>query len=204
MKRSERARSAFVNCPFDAAFRPLFDAIVFTLTFCGFTVRSALEVRDSGEARLLKIIRLLEGCRFSVHDISRVELDDGSGLPRFNMPIELGIALGMKHLGRAELTDHAMLVLDAERYRYQMFASDLAGVDIAAHGGETNRVIDEVRGFLASQNPGRLPGAAAIHDALLAFERDLPRLAGKARQRADELTYADRLAHLVDFVGSLA
>lgn len=194
----------FVNCPFDAPFRPLLDGIVFTLMFCGFTVRNALELRDSGDLRLSKIMRLIENCRFSVHDISRVELDDASGLPRFNMPIELGIALGMKHLGRAKLRDHMLLVLDTERYRYQRFASDLAGVDIAAHGGRLADVVGEVRAFLAPHASSHLPGAAAILDGHAAFLAELPTIAAAAQQGEAELTYADRMRHLATFLARLA
>jgi hypothetical protein len=40
-------------------------------------------------------------CRYSFHDISRVELDEKRPcLPRFNMPFELGAAVGMaEHSG---------------------------------------------------------------------------------------------------------
>lgn len=199
-----RNRSVFVNCPFDPSFQPLFDAIVFSLLFCGFRVRSALEIRDSGEVRLAKIIRLIEQCRFSVHDLSRVELDQESGLPRFNMPIELGIALGMKYLGRASLRDHLLLVLDSDRYRYQRFASDLAGVDIAAHHNRSIHALRATRDFLAPNADGNLPGAKTIENAYDAFLADLPHLAASARQDSAELTYTDRLKHIDTFLETLA
>lgn len=204
MVEPTRRRSVFVNCPFDPAYRPLFDGVVFTLAFCGFTVRSALEVRDSGELRLAKIVRLIEQSRLSIHDISRVEPDAQSGLPRFNMPIELGIAIGMRYLGRARLRDHALLVLDTERYRYQAFASDLAGVDIAAHHGELPGVIAAVRDFLLPHADGHLPGHAAVLDAYSVFRSELAGLASSARQRVEDLTYTDRLRHLATFMESLA
>lgn len=178
MAGAERDRSVFINCPFDPEYKLLFDAIQFAVAACGFKARSALEANDAGEVRLHKIVRLIGGARLSIHDISRIELDRINGLPRFNMPIELGIALCAKHLRSDATRDHAFLVLDSERYRYQRFASDLAGVDIAAHGGEVQRVIAAVRDFLAPHAPASLPGATA------------------ARQRAKELTYVDRLLHL--------
>lgn len=197
-----RDRSIFINCPFDPGFAPIFDALVFSILFCGFTVRSAMEVADSGDLRLIKIMRLLEQSRFSLHDISRVELDGDSGLPRFNMPIELGMAIGMKHLGRARLRDHCMLVLDSEKYRYQKFASDLAGTDIAAHGGKPARAIRATRNFLATHASAALPGEDVIVEALRAFDLALPTMASAARQNVDKLTYSDRLFHINDFIGS--
>ena len=45
---------------------------------------------------------MIADCRYGIHDISRTELDRDSGLPRFNMPLELGIFLGAKRFGAEE------------------------------------------------------------------------------------------------------
>ena len=199
-----RARSVFVNCPFDPDYQALFDALVFAVIFCGFEVRSALEIVDSGEARLTKIVALMEASRFSIHDISRTALDPGSGLPRFNMPIELGIAIGMKHLGRVKLRDHRLMVLDAappeKRYRYQQFASDLAGTDIKVHANAPTRAIGAVRDFLSPHSANPLPHAKAIESHREQFETVLPAMAIAAEQDPDELTYVDRLRHIFAFL----
>lgn len=200
---SARERSVFINCPFDGSYKPLFDAIMFAVLFCDFEIRSALEANDAGDLRLLKIVRLIGESRFSVHDLSRVELDQPSGLPRFNMPIELGIAIGARHLGDTRVRDHLLLVLDSERYRYQRFASDLAGIDIQAHGGEIDRVLAAIRDFLAPHVPEILPGASAIHESLQAFEATLPAIARSSRQRLDEITYLDRLHYIRTFLEEL-
>ena len=47
----------FINCPFDAAYAKLLDAILFATVCCGFTPRSALESGNVGEARLERIAR---------------------------------------------------------------------------------------------------------------------------------------------------
>lgn len=199
-----RDSSVFINCPFDAGYKVIFDAIVFAAAACGLQVRSALEIADSGELRLQKIMRLLEGSRYSIHDISRVELDADSGLPRFNMPIELGAALGMKYLGRARLRDHCMLVLDADRYRYHKSASDLAGVDISAHGAKPGKAIAAVRDFIATHSSSTLPSPSVIGNGYEAFERALPAMAAAARQKETELTFKDRLQHISLFIASWA
>ena len=64
----------FVNCPFDEGFKPIFDVIVFAITDLGFVARSAREEDDGGEFRLAKIQRIIEQCRYGVHDISSVKL----------------------------------------------------------------------------------------------------------------------------------
>ena len=87
-------RQVFINCPFDAEYLPLFRIIVFVVNACGYHVRCALESQDAGEVRMVKILRLIRECQFGIHDISRTELDPANGLPRFNMPLELGLFLG--------------------------------------------------------------------------------------------------------------
>jgi hypothetical protein len=84
-------KSVFINCPFDHDFQPLFRATIFTVHYAGFLARSALEVNDSSQTRLLTIFQLVAACRYGIHDLSRTELDRTSGLPRFNMPLEPGL-----------------------------------------------------------------------------------------------------------------
>jgi hypothetical protein len=93
------ARPVFINCPFDNDYRPLFRAMIFTILRCGFKPRCALEVIDGAATRISKIEKLIEQCPLGIHDISRTELDVKSGLPRFNMPLELGLFLGAKRFG---------------------------------------------------------------------------------------------------------
>jgi hypothetical protein len=84
----------FINCPFDDDYRALFRAIIFAVIACGFRARCALEISDAATARIEKIYKIISECGYGVHDISRTELDEVNQLPRFNMPLELGIFLG--------------------------------------------------------------------------------------------------------------
>lgn len=70
--------SVFVNCQFDSQYKPVFNAIVFTIILCGFRARCALEIDDGSQPRIEKIFSIIERCRFGVHDLSRTELDDHS------------------------------------------------------------------------------------------------------------------------------
>ena len=138
----------FINCPFDSEYRPLFEAILFTIYACDYTPRCALEIVDSGKSRLTKIVDLIDLCDFSLHDISRTELN-ASQLPRFNMPFELGIAMGRRHLKRRGSASR-LLVLDRAPLRYLEFLSDLRGCDPASHSNDVNVAIAEVRHWLSS------------------------------------------------------
>ncbi|MBV9537403.1 MAG: hypothetical protein JOY70_00570 [Acidisphaera sp.] len=154
-------QNVFINCPFDDAYRPLFRALVFAIFECGLRPRSALEVIDAGEVRFEKIARIVRGCRWGIHDISRTELTT-SGLPRFNMPLELGLFLGAQRFGDGTQRRKSCLVLDREHYRYQKFVSDIAGQDIAVHGNDPAGAIRAVRDWLAPRPARRTRRATPL------------------------------------------
>ena len=93
MTENRYDRRVFINCPFDGQYKPLFEAIVFAVRDCGLRPRCALELDDASEVRIDKIFKIIAECRYGVHDISRTEVASASGLPRFNMPVELGMFL---------------------------------------------------------------------------------------------------------------
>jgi hypothetical protein len=134
----------FVNCPFDDLYRPIFGA-VFAVHDCGYVARCSLEVTDASQVRIEKIAAIIAACRLGIHDISRTEIDPETNLPRFNMPLELGLFLGAKRFGSRQHRNKNCLILDLEKYRYQKFISDIAGQDIAAHGARPNDAIRAVR-----------------------------------------------------------
>src|SRR5450755_4503989 len=82
--------------------------------------------------------------------ISRIEHDTVNNLPRFNMPFELGLFLGARRFGAKLQRDKQCLVLEAERYRYQKYLSDIAGQDIRQHDNEPAKAVGAVRDWLAA------------------------------------------------------
>jgi hypothetical protein len=202
MPPSEYERSVFVNCPLDDEYRQLFEAIVFAIHDCGYVARCALEVDDASEVRIDKITKIIGSCRFGIHDISRTAADSGTDLPRFNMPLELGLFLGAKRFGRAEQKLKICLILDIERYRYQKFMSDIAGQDIAAHAGDAATAIRLVRDWLSSATPKsiRIPGGSAIAFRYDAFRKELPSLCEEVHLRMTELTFKDYLLQVEEWL----
>ncbi len=182
----------FVNCPFDKGYKPIFDAIVFAVTDLGFVARSAREEDDGGEFRLAKIQRIIEQCRYGVHDISSVTLDSTHKLPRFNMPLELGLFLGCKRYGSNRQRYKVSLIFDADLYRYQIFISDIAGQDIHAHGNDVKTAIGELRTWLATASKRtKLPGGKDIFERYKRFQSDLPALCEELKLEPDEVTFKD-------------
>ena len=192
----------FINCPFDDAYRPLFEAIVFAVHDCGYIARCSLEVADASQVRIEKISGIIASCKFGIHDISRTELDPATQLPRFNMPLELGMFLGAKRFGSAKHKSKTCLVLDREQYRYQKFISDIAGQDIAAHGGAPEEAIRAVRNWLSAATPKsvKIPGGAAIARRFSTFRSELPATCERLQLNIAELTFNDYVLQVEEWL----
>lgn len=172
----------------------------FGIAACGFAPRCALDVSDSAVVRFVKILELITACEFSVHDISRVELDSTSGLPRFNMPLELGADLGLRLKGGARHAKRRILVLDAVAHRYDQTLSDISGMDIDAHGNDAVRLIKAIRDWLSAgrNDDSPLPGSAAIAADYAAFQVLVPDIIAQLRlDGLDSLPHSDYM-HLVE------
>ena len=191
MADATSADDVFINCPFDDAYAPTFRALIFVIMVCGFRPRSARELDDSGQTRIDKIYGLIEQCRYGIHDLSRTELDPLHGLPRFNMPLELGLFLGAKRYGGKPQKAKRTLILDVEQYRYQRFISDLAGMDIHEHGGDPMHALAEARDWLANVSRRELPSASRTRKVYDAFLVDLPDLAAELEFDAERIPYVD-------------
>ena len=182
----------FINCPFSADYNEHFWAIVFTVIRSGFDPRCAREADDAGENRLDKICRIIAECSFSIHDISNTEADHGTGLPRFNMPFELGLFLGAKRFGGRKQTSKRTLILDIDRHRYLAFISDIRGQDINAYDGTPASLIERVAAWLRDiAGRDHIPGGVAIAGEFQIFRQDLPALCQQRQLTLDELTFLD-------------
>jgi hypothetical protein len=126
-----------------------------------------------------------------------VELDAATGLPRFNMPLELGLFLGCKRYGGGRQRTKACLILDSDPYRYRAFMSDISGHDIHAHGGSPQQAIVEVRNWLVAVS-GRsgMPGGIEVSDRYARFQSELPGLCMDMRRKPENLIFLD-LAELM-------
>jgi hypothetical protein len=145
-QKALRRRSVFVNVPFDKSYEPLFVALITGLVAIGRSPRCVVEVPDQGDGRLVRILKLIQSCSISIHDLSRVRLP-----VRFNMPFELGIAFTLRRIER----NHQFILLEAKRYRLQRTLSDVNGIDPGIHGGTVKGMISCVLSSLGkpSANP---------------------------------------------------
>jgi hypothetical protein len=201
MEPNRYDKRVFINCPFDAQYKPLLEAIVFAISDCGLRPRCALEIDDASEVRIDKVFNIIAACKYGIHDISRTEASSASGLPRFNMPLELGMFLAAKRFGVGRQRQKVCLILDSVPYRYQQFISDIAGQDIQVHNNSAKQAITVVRNWLRSASGSSvLPGGMEIYRRFQLFEQDLPALCGKLRLQGDELTFLDSASIISDWL----
>lgn len=154
--------NVFINCPFDREYIALLRPLLFVVIYCGLRPRIATERSDSGEVRIQKIIGMIKESKYSIHDISRIEPMNHGDLPRFNMPFELGIDIGCRESGEGQLSGKRCLVLEKERYRYQIVLSDISGNDIKSHDGDSKKVVRAVRNWFFENGFVGLPSVNSI------------------------------------------
>jgi len=190
--KSDYTRRVFINCPFDGNYSPIFHAIIFTVFDCGYIARCSLEISDSSEIRIDKIVKIISECKFGIHDISRTELDKVTNLPRFNMPLELGLFLGAKRFGGNKQRNKICLILDKAPYRYQSFISDIAGQDIQMHKNDDSEAVKAVRNWLRGVS-GRvtIPGGKETLRRYRQFTSELPVICEGLKLTIDEMTFND-------------
>lgn len=156
----------FINCPFDADYDAMLQAILFCIVYLGFTPRIAKERNDSGEYRLDKIKSLIEGSKYSIHDLSRIQASEKGEYYRLNMPFELGIDYGCRQYYGKNRDQKKILILEEKKFRYQTAISDLAGCDIEAHNGEVDVAIRKIRNWLmGAAGIPQADGASSIYIA---------------------------------------
>ena len=183
-------RNVFINCPFDSQYDGLLNAVNFTVQKCGFLLRCAKEFEGSSNIRISNIIRLINESKYAIHDLSRVTVDVGE-LPRFNMPLELGIFIGCKEFGVKRHREKEYLILESERFRYQKFISDVSGQDIQAHEDKVENAVKHVRNWLASKSGEKLPSHSLIFKEYLDFQQSLPDLCARTEWVPEELTFSE-------------
>ena len=191
-QRIARFRNVFINCPFDDEYLNLREAIIFVVFDCGFIPRCALEEDDSGNVRFEKIQKIISESKYGIHDISRTEVNKKTKLPRFNMPLELGVFIGAKKYGANRHKIKNYIILDKKQYRYQSFISDIAGHDIRSHANKQSEIIKHIRNWLNTASGRKtIPGGTEILKRYKQFRKDLPKMCIEAKIKLEELTYND-------------
>lgn len=202
--RPTNALDIFINCPFDAGYKPFFHAIIWVVIRSGYRARCAQEVDDGAQNRLGKIMDIIAECRFGVHDISNTDVDGDPPLPRFNMPLELGLWFGAHRFGGAPQAHKRCIILDRERFRYQRFISDIAGQDPHSHEGKLDTLVAELTAWLRHLPSGERPGGGKqMLQEYRLFQELLPGMCADAKLTVDELTFGDFVTFASSYIAQL-
>jgi hypothetical protein len=171
MPRTEQQR-VFLNIPYDEHFEPLYLAYIAAFSAMGFLPRATLGI--GGNRRLDRIASLIESCPYSIHDLSRVQLDaNAPRTPRFNMPFELGLAVAWARANPR----HKWFVFESVKRRLAKSMSDLDGTDPYIHDGTVRGVMREVCNAFVRPNQPTVP-------QMMKMNRDLRRNVPKILQNA--------------------
>ncbi len=170
MIKNSFEKNIFINCPFDADYAPILQAILFCVVYLGFSPRLATESNNSGDVRLEKIRNIIEDSLFSIHDLSRCQATKKGEHFRLNMPFELGVDYGCRQYFGKGRENKRILILEEKLYRYQAAISDLAGCDIQAHAADFQKAVRKVRNWLVSEANITAEGASKILGAYADFQ----------------------------------
>lgn len=193
---ADGSNGVFLNIPYDGRFQKLYYAYLVGLKAFGLSPRAALELPAS-RRRLDRIQEHIRSCRYSIHDLSRVQLDPiPPRTPRFNMPFELGLTLGQLERGR---TRHQWFVFEERPWRLLKSLSDLGGTDPYIHGGRPEGVFRELCNIFSRE------GSRPDVPELMEMHRVLSRAAKRIRERlaADDVYHAEVFRRLVLLAGEL-
>lgn len=197
MSKPVANRDVFINCPFDPKFLDIFRAIVFAVRACGFTPKTAQDENDGAKVRIEKIQSLIKECDWGIHDLSAVELDGNTKMPRFNMPLELGIAMGAKRFGGTRQRIKRLLILEEEAHRYDQSTSDISGQDIDVHHRKPAEAIRAVRNWFAdnrAESDSIPPGGDALVSDYAKVRNHIDHVVGARRLDPwTKMTHADYL-----------
>jgi hypothetical protein len=173
-RRNAEQYSVFLNVPYDTAFANLYLSYIAGLSAFGLIPRATLEIPTSSR-RLERILTLIERCNYSIHDLSRVQLDAKSPrVPRFNMPFELGLAVARDARKRRA----SWYVCETVPHRISKSLSDLNGTDVRIHGGTVKGVFGALCDMFVRKT--RQPSVQEMYRIYLQLRRNLPRIMRQA------------------------
>ena len=173
----EGINSVFLNVPYDHDFEDLYIAYVVGLISLGLTPVATLAIAG-GAARLDRILGQIQSCRYSVHDLSRVEISSTPPhfTPRFNMPFEFGMAVTWAKLNP---TLHSYAGFESVERRAHKSLSDMAEHDFYIHGGKVPGVMRQLcNAFVRAEKHPSVPEMVSSFKIVRSLRRELLKTSG--------------------------
>lgn len=171
------SNAVFLNIPYDEEFQKLYLACIVGLSQLGFDPYITSGI-PGGERRLDRVLAMIQSCRYSIHDLSRVELSAAPpATPRFNMPLELGITIMWAKLHPKR---HTWFLWESTPRRLQKSMSDLDGSDPYIHSGTVDGVLCELRNAFVRDSA---PSVQRMMEAYRLVEGNIERILAGAGTR---------------------
>jgi len=173
-----RPKSVFLNIPYDPSFTRLYIAYIAAVAAFGFIPKATLQIPLS-RRRLDRILSLISSSDFSLHDLSRVQLDrTPPRTPRFNMPFELGLTVALQ---RSKFPRHSWIVLESRPHRLLKSLSDLNGTDPFIHSGTVRGLLRELSSiFVRTSRQPSVPQMFSIYRLLCSRLPNILRSSGSS------------------------
>jgi hypothetical protein len=184
-------KAVFLNIPYDEKFKKLYLAYIVGVSALGLVPYATLGI--SGDRRLDRIFSLIQACKYSIHDLSRVEANASPPrTPRFNMPLELGLAIAWKRVGSPS---HSWFVFESQLRRAEKSCSDISGTDVYIHRADIQGIFRELRNALVRPDTQpTVPQMLKMYDELKPVVRRILRNAGTSDMYQAQVFSEIRLA----------
>jgi hypothetical protein len=157
----------FLNYPYDKRFAPFAEAMTFGVVAAGLLPLTARDISSPDTVRLTNIVQAMQSCAYSAHDLSRSEGEGERNLARMNMPIEMG--MGLYHALSTQHKGHRCSFFVPTAHDYQIFASDLAGLDAYCYNEDRHELLILVYGWLRNVVPVAYMSVQPTPQVLAAF-----------------------------------
>jgi hypothetical protein len=153
----KRELCVFINCPYDPDYLPLFNAAVFTIVCCGLIPICALTKNNPAISRLDRLIDLISDAKYSIHDLCRCYGQGQQNFARLNMPLELGITIGLSSTSNGQAADGhvdphrwTLLVKETDSKDHEKFVSDLKSSDPPGHKETPETIISAIMNIIVT------------------------------------------------------
>jgi hypothetical protein len=167
----------FLNYPFDDSAYDISLALHFAVIAAGLLPVCAHDLTVPDQPRIDTLVKALTNCRYSAHDLSRVRGEGEQNFARFNMPLELGMALF--YALQTQRVSHQLAFCVPSPYEFRAAISDLGGFD-ALDYHDPSELVAQTYGWLwkiqAALSTRR--STAEIQDLHAQFRERLLRIRG--------------------------
>jgi hypothetical protein len=172
----------FLNYPFDEEFEPLEHAMHFAVVAAGLIPVCAKDKTAPDLPRLTMLVEIISSCYFSIHDFSRYKGEGEQNFARFNMPIEMGMALFYSHFTKQ--ASHRCAFFVPTQDDYKKFASDLAGLDPKYHGNDELQLVRQVHEWLGQDGKGyaSMKPISKVLEKYRVFQEELGKVKGSGKK----------------------